>query len=267
MNKILNNKNIVITRAKDQSTDSINTLRELGANVISFPTIDITPVENSNILQKWLSNINVFNTIIFTSENSVKFFILKMKELRYEIDLTKFFIISIGEKTSAFCEQNNFKISFQPKKFSFEDLVNELGRLDLGEKNILIPSSNLVSPEKYKALEKFGAKVTVLPIYQNKISSKADLSEEIKLINQTKIDLYIFTSPSTFNGFLEILNIDDPKGYFGSANIAVIGPVTNNELIKSGIKPNIVPNNYSMDFLIEAIKSYFSNHIYSTESI
>jgi uroporphyrinogen-III synthase len=265
VNRILSNKNIVITRGKDQAIESINTLRELGANVISFPTIKITPIKDNGRLEKIFQNIYDFDTVIFSSENAVKFFLSKMNELIIDLDLTKFFIISIGDKTTEFCNRHNIKVGFQALKFSFNDLVNELSQLDLSNRNILIPSSNLSNKERHKTLEKFGANVTFVPIYQNIVTSKNELTKEIQLLNETDVDLFIFTSPSTFNGFLEILDIDNPPNYFAGKNVAVIGPVTKNELNKKGIEPNIIPQNYSMKFLIEEIKSFFSKNVYLTE--
>jgi uroporphyrinogen-III synthase len=260
MKKVLDNKNIVLTRAESQAKNAIALLENLGANVISFPTVKFSQIIDPKLNNVFV-NLSSFDSIIFTSENAVKYFLLKIAELNVIFQPEKFFIISIGEKTSATCKLNNIQINFQPSKFSWEYLTEQLSDSDLNKKNIFIPCSNLSEPSKYKQLEKFGAKVTVLPIYRNDVNDMENLDKEIKLLQNTEIDVYIFTSPSTFNGFLKILNITEPAKYFNNKNIAVIGPVTEKRLHSFGVFPNIKPDNFSIEHLVEAIKKFYQKEV------
>ena len=95
MNRILESLNIVITRAANQSVNTIKRLEDLGARVLSFPTIKIsTQFENSDT-NFHVSRINDFNTLIFTSENAVRSLMRIIKKLGIEFDPEAFFIISI----------------------------------------------------------------------------------------------------------------------------------------------------------------------------
>ena len=258
MEKILQNKNIVLTRAKDQSVQSVMDLEALGANVISFPTIKISPITNNQILDDTVSNINNFNTIIFTSENAVKSLLVKIDELRVNFDPKAFFVISIGDKTTESCISNNFRVDFQPQNASSESLLKELEFMNLVGRKILVPGSSLSKPDQFNSLENYGAEITSIPIYENKTNDVQNLGDEIEQLKSREIDLYIFTSPSTFSGFLTIMSIDNPEQYFENKNIAVIGPVTKEALNKAGIEPNIVPPNFTMNYLIEEIKKFYS---------
>jgi uroporphyrinogen-III synthase len=260
LSNLLENKNIVLTRAKDQAVESIKALEDLGANVISFPTIKISSV-NDVILDETLKEINNFNTIIFTSENAVKYFLIKLVELKVNFEADNFFVISIGEKTSTICELNNIKINFQPKKFISEELLLDLSNFDFLGKKIIVPCSSLSDLDQFKILEKFGAQITSIPIYENSTNDESSLLEEIEIINKCTIDLFIFTSPSTFNGFVQIMKIENPKNYFTGKTIAVIGPVTEKALSNFGIKPDIIPDNYSMNFMIEEIKKFYAKEL------
>jgi len=265
LNKFLENKNIVLTRAKNQAVESIKAFEDLGANVISFPTIKISPIVDSELNQT-LKNINDFNSIIFTSENAVKYFLIKINELEIKFDSFNFFIISIGEKTSAICNKNNIKINFQPKKFTSEKLLFELNSFNFSGKKIIIPCSSLSKQNQFKDLEKFGAVVKSIPIYKNSTNDEKSLGNEITILNQNKIDLFIFTSPSTFKGFIRIMKIDEPKNYFDGKTIAVIGPVTEKALNTAGLNVDIIPENHSMNFLIEEIKKYYNKKNFETDS-
>lgn len=258
MKRVLENINIVLTRAKDQSVETIKQLSELGANVLSFPTIQITTIKDDPILDETVRNINLFNSFIFTSENAVKSLLQKIKELNVPFDPKAFFVISIGEKTTDFCSNNGFRVDFQPKQSSSEALLEELQFMDLLGRKIFVPSSTLANLKQFSDLERHGATITAIPIYMNRVNDETHLEKEIKILNETRIDLFIFTSPSTFNGLLEILKIKDPKKYFENKITAVIGPVTEKAVLDIGIAPTIVPNNFSMNYLIEEIIEFYS---------
>ncbi|MCP5061649.1 MAG: uroporphyrinogen-III synthase [Ignavibacteriae bacterium] len=257
MNNILKNKNIVLTRPKEQSVQSVMDLERLGANVICFPTIKISSITNDPILDKTLTNIKDFNSIIFTSINAVKYFILRIEKVKVEFNPIDFYIISIGKKTSDYCKQVGIDVNFESSLFTSDSLIKELRNIDLVDKKIIVPSSSLSKPEQYKVLEELGAEVTSIPIYRNETNDIESLIKEIDILKNTKIDLYIFTSPSTFYSFSEIMEIKDHKKYFMNKSIAVIGPVTKEALNKVGIEPNIIPQNFSMNYLIEAIKVFY----------
>lgn len=258
MKKVLQNKNIVLTRAKNQSLETIDQLKALGANVISFPTIRINTIRNNPKLDEIIKSVNNHNTIIFTSENAVRSFLEKIKELDVSFDPKAFFVISIGDKTSQFCLENDFRIDFQSTLASSESLLKELGYIDLVGRKILIPSSTLSKKNQFSSLKDHGAEITLIRIYENTPNSSDTLRDELKQLKDTNIDLFIFTSPSTFKGFLKINNIEDPKKYFENKNTAVIGPVTKKALCKAGIEPNIIPQNFTMNYLIEEIIKYYS---------
>ncbi|PID56152.1 MAG: hypothetical protein CR986_10480 [Ignavibacteriae bacterium] len=254
MNKILQNKNIVLTRSKEQSKDSEVALKKLGANVILFPTIKITEVADNLKIKATLKNINHYDIIVFTSENSVKFFSKKIA--KKEFNNNKYFFISIGSKTSKVCEEYGYKVNFQPSKFTADILLNELKIFNIKKKKILIPCSILSNKKKYKQIEKYGAEVDVIPFYKNEVNDKDLLKTEINYIKTNYVDFFIFTSPSTFYSFTELLKIDNPKSFFFNKNIAVIGPTTERAIKSKGIKVTIKPNRFTMESLIEEIVKF-----------
>lgn len=258
MSKVLENINIVLTRAKDQSVETINQLEELGAKVLSFPTIKISTIIDDKTLNETINNIGYYNSLIFTSENAVKSFIEKIEELNVQFDPKAFFVISIGDRTTQVCKESGFRVDFQSKLSTSNSLLKELGYIDLIGRKILVPSSKLANPNQFDSLCDHGAIVHSVSVYKNCVNDKENLVSEFDCLNNSNIDLFIFTSPSTFNGFLELLNIDNAKKYFLNKNIGVIGPVTKEALVQKGIEPNIIPQNFTMNYLIEEIKNYYN---------
>ena len=259
MKKVLKDIKILLTRTKNQSIEAISNLESLGAEVISFPTIQISPIQHNPQLDEELKKINDYNSFIFTSENAVRSLVFKIEKLKINFDPEAFFVISIGERTTKVCKELGFRVDLQSNISTSGDLIKELGYIDLIGRKILIPSSSLSNPKQFEPLEDQGAFINPLIVYENKVNDRSNLREELELLDNTEIDLYIFTSPSTFKGFLDILKIIDPKKYFNDKNIAVIGPVTEKTIIGYGIQPKIIPSIFSMNNLIEEIKNFYSD--------
>ena len=57
------------------------------------------------------------------------------------------------------------------------------------------------------------------------------------------------------------MRIERPIKYFNWKTIAVIGPVTEKALNNYGINVDIIPENHSMNYLIEEIKKYYTTQI------
>jgi len=64
MEKILSNKNIVLTRASHQVDDDVKMLQKLGANVILFPTIKVQPVKDYSGFDQILGELNLIDYLI-----------------------------------------------------------------------------------------------------------------------------------------------------------------------------------------------------------
>ncbi|MBK8943940.1 MAG: uroporphyrinogen-III synthase [Ignavibacteriae bacterium] len=253
----LENIKIVITRSESQSLNDILEFEKLGAKVLNFPTIIISKLDDYCEADKILKNVNDFDYLIFTSSNSVKYFFQRISELQIQINFEKVKIISIGKGTEKLLIDSKIKIDFIPTKFSANDLLSEISVLEIANKNILIPGSSIMRNELYDGLINHNANVTKCEVYQNIIPKKSEIN--INELENFNADLFVFTSPSTFNNFLEILEIENPKSYFAEKTIAVIGPTTKQTLIDKGIEPNIFPQNYDMKNLIEEIKYYYKN--------
>lgn len=94
-------------------------------------------------------------------------------------------------------------------------------------------------------------------MYNVDIPEIEDVAEEIKKINEREVDLFVFTSPSTFNNFLKLLKIQSPLQYFENKIVAAIGPTTRKHIESYGIKVQIEPEQSTFEKLIEHIIKYF----------
>lgn len=256
----LRNKNIVITRSIEDSKESLHDFKKLGANVIPFPTLEIEPPESWDSFDAVLPVIDEFDYLVFTSVNSVRMFKRRSREINAAIKFEKIKVIAVGKKTASVCETEGIPVNIIPKEFSGTGIVNELAGYNLVGKKIFIPSSAIARKELPEALRENGAEVVTAVVYQVGLPSAEVTRTAIEAINIQKPDMFIFSSPSTFRNFLEIMNISEPNKYFCSFLIGAIGPTTKEEIEKHLVRVDIMPEEYTMEALAKAAAAYFSDN-------
>lgn len=253
----LKNKTIVITRAIDQSKESAEIFQKLGAEVITFPTLEITPPDSWKEFDDVVNKQSKIDFIIFTSAHSVNMFIKRCEELSLKFDFNRIRIVAVGSKTAGICEKNNIPVHIIPKEFSGDGVIEELIEYDLKDKIIFIPRSAIGREELPDGLKRRGAKIKSASVYNIGLPSEENIIEYKEKLRNSNPDLYVFTSPSTFINFLEIQNIADPGRYFAGYTIAVIGPTTKAALEKRKVKVDIIPEEYTLEGLVKTIVEYY----------
>ena len=255
--KPLFGKRLLITRSEDQANELIKPLMDMGASCILFPTIKIIPPETWESLDKAIMNINDYDWILFTSINGVKFFFERLRKLGKDIrDLKGIKIGAIGPKTASSLSSMHLNPDFIPEEFRAEGIIEYFNNMDIKGMRFLIPRAEKAREYLPKELEKIGAKVDVVSAYKTIIPEiKNDYKIVKHMLSEGKIDLAIFTSPSTFTNLIKILDIqkDQIKEYFFKTKIACIGPVTEAVIKETGLLVDIMPKKYTISHLIEAI--------------
>jgi uroporphyrinogen-III synthase/AcrR family transcriptional regulator len=253
----LKNKTIVITRAVETSKESANIFIQLGAEVITFPTLSIVPPDSWEQFDEFILNKNKIDFMIFTSAYAVKMFSKRLEDLNTSINYKNIRVVAVGTKTSAICEKYGIPINIIPKNFSSEGVITELLKFKLNKKIIFIPRSAIGREELPGGLEELGAIIKSVPVYSVAVPSGQSIAQNIENLIKSKPDLYIFTSPSTFENFLQILNITDPARYFSGVLIAAIGPTTRMAIESRKLRVNIIPDEYTIDGLAKEIVNYY----------
>lgn len=253
----LKNKKVVICRALDQSFELSERLTQLGAQVISFPTIKILPPSEWTEVDHVINTIKNFDFIIFTSANAVKIFYSRILEIKKKKDFKYAQVICVGNKTKTACEQLGINVNFIPDDFSSEGIINKYKTVLAGRK-VLYPRSSIGRKEIIIQLKLLGTEITAVDIYRTIAPTDLEFEEVRSLLKKTAVDIFIFTSPSTFENFLILLNIENPGNYFSEKIVAAIGPTTKKAIEEKSVKVSIMPQVHSMDGLMTAVANYFS---------
>ena len=253
----LKNKTIVLTRTVEQSTESASIFSELGADVIVFPTLEIVPPNNWAKFDEVIISSQKIDFIVFTSAHAVTMFVKRCEELDKQIDFAKVKVVAVGSKTKSVCEENEIKVDIVPKKFSGEGVVEELSKYDLKDKLVFIPRSAIGREDLPNGLKELGAKIITVPVYNVSLPSKESIQKNVEQLNSNKPDVYIFTSPSTFENFLLIMKIDNPVSFFKNYDVAAIGPTTKFAIEKSKVKVSIMPDEFTIKGLANKMIEFY----------
>lgn len=252
---LLENKKILVTKTRADAGKSLIDLTEHGAEIIYFPTIRIISKIDSDDVKEKLSKSYEYDYVIFTSGNAAEVFSKAVE--KYKLDLAHCKVAAVGSATADKCRELGFYIHIVPQEFSAKGLIKKFSEFDLTNKKILIPCSSLSREDLRLGLIELGADVVSLNIYDVIENNPDKLSNELEKISTCKPDIFIFTSPSSFENFLKLLCVKDIVTFFDRKIICVIGTTTEKAIREHNVVVNIVPEIFSLEGVSSAILRYF----------
>ena len=247
---------ILTTRAGKQSGGLAGPLREMGAEVIEIPTIEIRPPSSYKSLDAALRNIVKYDWLILTSVNGVEALFARLKKLRLaSAKLAHLQVAAIGPATQREIEAHGLKVTVTPERYIAESVVEALEGRTKG-KRVLLVRAKVARDVLPTELRKAGAKVDVAEAYETHVPKAAKAKLNRLFANESsRPDVVTFTSSSTATNFLSLLE----KDHWHSLReiwLASIGPVTSDTLHQAGFKPNIEAVEYTMEGLALAIAKH-----------
>lgn len=247
---------ILTTRASKQAGGLARPLRDLGAEVIEIPTIEIKPPSSFKALDAALNKISQFDWLILTSVNGVEALFARLAKTNITAQsLMHLEIAAIGPATRKEIERHGLQVRVTPEKYVAESVVEALKGKTEG-KRVLLVRAKVARDVLPTELRKAGAKLTVAEAYETHVpkGSRARLNQLFSN-HSARPDIVTFTSSSTATNFFELL---DKEHYHGLREIwlASIGPVTSDTMRRSGFKPNIEALDYTMEGLALAIAKH-----------
>ncbi|MCK5114930.1 MAG: uroporphyrinogen-III C-methyltransferase, partial [Phycisphaerae bacterium] len=248
-------RTILVTRSRKQISRLAGQLRELGANVIEAPTIEIKPIADDTLFLEILESMRgqPYDWVVFTSPNGVSEFVSQLT--RHSCDariLGRSMIAAVGKATDDELRKVFLSADLVPAEFTTRQLGNELTRFaNLDGKRVLLVRSDIATPELPEILTAANAIITELPIYRTTLPETLPPAAVGALQNATA-DWITFTSSSTVDNFVQLTG-DLELQHAANLKFAVIGPVTAQTLQRYNLKPTAKANPYTIDALVEAI--------------
>ena len=250
--KPLKGRTILVTQAMEQSKRFTLLLKQKGATVLECPTIEIAPHEPTH-LTKTLETLDQFDWIVFMSQNGVYYFFEYLK--KHKIPKTKLKgrrIAAMGKTTRELLKQNKLRVHLVPSVYQSEYLVPAFkGKIE--DKHFLIVSAVDGRTIVSDGLVKKGGHVTLLPVYQTLMPiNNAKLLK--KYLFEERIDAITFTSPSTVNNFIQMLNPDrDIRRHLETMTIATLGDVTAKAVEDNGLRVRVRPSEFTIPAFVNTL--------------
>jgi len=240
---------IVVTRAREQAGTLVAGLRALGADVIELPTIEIVPAPDYGPLDRAIAELAVYDWLIFTSANGVRYFLERLDRSRQDLRALRARICAIGDATKTAVEKLHLKVDLIGEEYVAESLVEAFQDIDLAGKRMLLPRAAVARDLLPRKLRERGACVDVVEAYRTVIPEAAAKRAGEIFGASRKPDWITFTSSSTAQNFVQIAGREALEG----VKVASIGPVTTASAKKLGVEVTTQAAVYTSDGLIHAI--------------
>lgn len=239
---------IVLTRPRKLISTLAERLRIMGAEVLELPAIDTVAVKDNQRLSQCFMQIDRYDWIVFTSQIGVQVFFEQAKQKKLDIrKLSKAKFAVIGEGTKAALCDRGIYADLIPDIFDGESLGNVLAEQEIRGKYVLIPRAEKGNEQLVPILERAGAFVEDVSVYRTVYHEgrAVSIKEEIE---KGRIDIVVFTSSSTVEGFVAAAEGIDYSGI----RAACIGRQTANTAAKYNMKC-FIAKKASLDDLTELI--------------
>ncbi len=230
-----------------------------GFDLFGFPVFELVEREEAlnEIEAAFKEGIDI---LVFTSVNGIK----KSFELcKGKIDLKKRLLeadaelCAIGPVTRKELEKRGLRVNLMPSAFSTKGLKELFNAIRVKDRRIVFLRSSEGNKEIIAFLERKGAVVTDIVVYELKKKELTEFKRLLVDLVKFKPDYVIFTSSLTFEIFFELskeLNIE--KEIFRATKIAAIGDLTAETITGKGIRVDLVAEKSTFEDILDAIEEH-----------
>ena len=207
---------VLITRNIE---DSIELIQKFKSNNIKVSNLPLLKIKKKNYNQ---INVNSFDTVIFTSSNSIKF--LDLKNINKNI-----LCFCVGSSTEKTARLNGFQniIAADGNVRNLKELIQQ--NLSIKDRKVLYVSSEIVSYPLDKELISEGYNVKRLVNYSVKHNENLDLLFLQSLKKDIPNLVYVYSENSA-KSFLNLIKKYELVDYWMNTNLMCIGEKTSSVL-------------------------------------
>ena len=248
----LKDKKVLVPRGAGQAKSFSQLVEKYGGISIEIPLIAFRPIEINQRLQTAMDNIDTYDWIIFTSNVTVETF-FSFKKIEEFVVFPK--IAVIGKKTEEVLNEQGLKAEFVPSAYVAEVFVEEFLPFVAKGSKILLPKGNLAREYISSSLIKNGAHVDEIVIYETYMPNESR-EKLAKMLSADELDILMFTSPSTVDHFMSVVQEYKLESHLENCVIGCIGPVTEKKLLSYGLPVHAAPEEYTVKEMIKSTIQY-----------
>lgn len=243
---------VVVTHAAQTQGRLERLLRDLGADVLAFPTIEIEHIETVQAdsgEDTW--KLEAFDWVVLTSVNGAEMFFDGLERRGLDARaLAATRLCASGATTVESVRRRFLRVDAVPEGYDAAAIVAALeAHGPLRGTRLLLPRSDIARKSLPEALRAAGAEVTELMAYRTK--APVDVSNSVARLFAFRPRLVVFTNSVALRNFAEIFTLKQLVE--AGVVFASIGPVTSAAARAHGIEIDIEPVRHEIPHLIEAI--------------
>jgi uroporphyrinogen III methyltransferase / synthase len=254
-------KRVLVTRPRDEAAELVSRLEAAGAEAVEAPMIRILPPEDWGPVDAVCLHVAAFDAIVFASPRAVDAFIPRL--LASPLDLRALngvTLCAVGSVTAERLLRYGLKVDVTPSEFRAEALVRAVSNAgDVTGRRFLLPRADIGREIIADELRHLGADVTDVVAYRTVAAESGREGEPdvFRMLLNRQIDVVTFTSASAVRNFVEVIGADPAADLLSTTLVAAIGPVTAEAAGRLGIQTTIVPAQYDVAGLVDAIVKHF----------
>lgn len=255
-------KRILVTRPREQATEFVDLLESLGAQAIEAPLVRIEPPDDYGPLDAACAAIERYNWIVFGSGNAVDALMRRLLGSSRDVRaLGSVKLCAVGPSTAEHLARHGLKVDLVPREYRAEALAHALVESgNVRGLKILLPHADIGRDVVADELRKQGAEVTEVVAYKT-VVSEADRDGDpdiYRMLLERRIDVVTFTSASAVRSFVKVVGEEPAADLLSTVVVASIGPVTAEAAAQYKIKSTIIPTQFTIPALVDAIVEYYS---------
>lgn len=253
----LQGKRVILTQSTEQCEKLEKMLNLEQAVTIKIPTIDFKLVNHLDQIDRALDNLEQYDLLVLTSQNSFEF-LYKLIKQRNIVIPEKLKIAAVGDETKQVIEDAGFKVSYVPDNQKTSDQLADylIQKVHLTRKKVLFPKSSLSNSKLPDKLRQAGAWVDDIVLYET--STNSESRNVFNAVMGYPVDWILFSSPSAVRSFFSFASYEEVQSWIFDLGIKVgsIGSTTTKELIEMHIPVAIQAPRPSSKVLIQSIKEF-----------
>ncbi len=248
-------RRVVVTRAKERAGELVRLLRERGAEVFEFPTIEISSVVT--VPDPPFYDLAGLSWIVLTSINAIETLIARLAAQKRDArDLRGVRLCAISARTVEALRGYALRPDLVPSKYESTFVADELERAGgpLRGKHVLIPRPEIGRSELPDVLRARGAVVHELHAYAARVPQ--DSAAAVEDLLRLAPDYVVFNSASAARNLREILGARRTAQLAAHATFAAIGPIAAQAAAEAGMPAEVIPARHTIADLVAALAAH-----------
>lgn len=230
-------------------------LEDEGASVFSVLDMRVVPSPKMEELISAINNIEQYNWVAFTSQNSIKIFFDELRKCGVDyrrLSGVKFAVVGSG--TKAALKKMGFEADFMPQDYTTKALAEGLVKIMKDGERLLLPRAKRGSKELVRILNENKIDALILPIY-DVVGFRTENWDYLD-----DFDIITFASASGAEAFVQELGIEnvhlwEERRKKNNVKIGAIGMLTSQALEQYGIHADCIPKQCDIENMIEELRN------------